>query len=215
MTLSRITAQEYNSDFAIPFDRLVVAGNIHLVLIPSEAQKLEILSDNVVEVLSFENKEGTLVLKAKSEVSNGEAVEAKLHYLTLSGLEISKGGRVQSADTLRASSLELDVLSGAKSELHIHVDTLDARVNQGSDIILYGVVTIQYINAYTWGNFLAYELESNETFVKAATGAQVMVSVSQLLEANATSKAFIGYRGDPEQKKIKSSVGGEISSQFP
>ena len=212
MSVYRVSGQENFPDLEIPFDRLEVTGNIHVILVASEAQKMEVLSDGVGEALNLENKEGTLVLKAKSEVSNAEAIEVKLHYVTLSGLKISKGGRVQSADTLRAPTLELDVLSGAKSELNIHVDMLDARVNQGGDIILYGVVATQRINAYSWGNYLAYDLESKETFVKAATGAQVKISASELLDANATSKAFVGYMGDPDQKRIKTSVGGVISS---
>ena len=90
------------------------------------------------------------------------------------------------------------------------VDSLSARVNQGADIILYGRTRSQYVNAYTWGNYLAYELEAQDAYVKAATGAQVKVNSNRLLDANATSKAFVGYWGDPEQKKVKTSVGGEV-----
>ena len=71
------------------------------------------------------------------------------------------------------------------------------------------------IQAYTWGNFLGYDLQSDDTYVKAATGAQVKVSASGLLDANATSKAFIGYAGEPAEKKVKTSVGGEITPYAP
>ena len=71
------------------------------------------------------------------------------------------------------------------------------------------------IQAYTWGNFLGYELMAMDTYVKAATGAQVKVNSGRLLDANATSKAFIGYMGDPAEKKVKTSVGGEITADSP
>ena len=65
------------------------------------------------------------------------------------------------------------------------------------------------------GNYLGYELEAESTWVKAATGAQVKVNSSQYLNANATSKAFVGYMGTPKEKEFKSSVGGEITQQKP
>jgi hypothetical protein len=98
-------------------------------------------------------------------------------------------------------------------ELKLHVGRLDARVNQGADIILYGIAEEQQVDAYSWGNYLAYDLETSETFVKAATGAQVKVSAANLLEANATSKAFVGYSGKPARKSFKTSVGGEITAR--
>jgi len=93
------------------------------------------------------------------------------------------------------------------------VDSLSARVNQGADLILYGSTRSQYVNAYTWGNYLAFELEAIDSYVKAATGAQVKVNTSGLLDASATSKAFVGYLTEPELKKVKTSVGGEITQQ--
>ena len=63
------------------------------------------------------------------------------------------------------------------------------------------------------GNFLAYELLAVNAWVKAATGAQVKVNTTQLLNANASGKAFIGYLGEPAKKEFKTSVGGEITPQ--
>ena len=78
-------------------------------------------------------------------------------------------------------------------------------------MILYGTTRTQSINAYTWGNYLAFDLESSYTYVKVATGGQAKVQAEKLLDVNATSKGSVGYRGNPEQKKIKTSVGGEVN----
>ena len=212
IALFQVIGQEQPVDLETPFENLRVSGNIHLELVSSDTQQLIFVSEGNADKLDIETSESFLVLKTKSELNKSPALEVKLHYVKLSTLEITKGGRVQSADTLKSNLLQLDVLTGGKAELWIDVDSLSARVNQGADIILYGNAGSQCVNAYTWGNYLAYDLEAVDSYVKAATGAQVKVNTSRLLDASATSKAFVGYRGEPEQKLVKTSVGGEITS---
>ena len=207
----RLPCQEPVVSLETPFTRLKVSGNIHLELVPSDSQRLIFLSEADRDATDLELGEGTLALKTRTELSMEEAVSARLHYISLAGFEIVKGGRVQSADTLRAQFLELYVATGGKIELHIRVDSLHAKVNQGADIILYGHTGFQSVDAYSWGNYLAYDLESVDAYVKAATGAQVKVNVEEVLEANATSGGFIGYMGVSNQKKFKTSLGGEIT----
>ncbi len=194
-----------------PFSQLKVTGNIHVDLVNSDSLLLYIESVESQEALDVETENGRLILKTKSELNKAPSINVKLHYINLSSLEIRKGARVQSGDILKTKLLQLDVITGGKIELTIEVDSLSARVNQGADIILYGIARSQNINAYSWGNFLGYDLNAENSYVKAATGAQVKVNTHTILEANATSKAFIGYAGDPENKKLKTSVGGEIT----
>ena len=61
--------------------------------------------------------ENTLNLKIGSELVNSEAIEARLHYVWLSALEVARGGRVQCFDTLSASFLELDILNNQGADI--------------------------------------------------------------------------------------------------
>lgn len=210
IALIQVVGQENSIPIETPFKHLKVSGNIHVELVFSDSQQLFILSEENPEELDIESVGDRLLLKTKSELSKSSSTRLKLHYVNLTDLEITKGGRVQSGDTLKTELLQLEVVTGGKVELNVRADSLSAKVNQGADIILYGNIRSQYINAYTWGNYLAAELQALDTYVKAATGAQVKVNTSRLLDASATSKAFVGYLGDPDQKRVKTSVGGEI-----
>ena len=208
-------AQDYALQSENPVEQIKISGNIHMTLIPSDSMFLQFESDSVPATLAIEWSDSKLTLKTRSELKKTPAIQLKLFYPTLNEIEISRGARVQSTDTLESKILSLRVETGGKAEFFILTDSLSARVNQGADIILRGSTRSQLINAYTVGNFLAYELEADSTWVKAATGAQVKVNSSSFLNANATSKAFIGYLGIPEKKEFKTSVGGEITQQNP
>ncbi len=208
-------AQIYSLPAEKPFEQIKISGNLHVTLVRSDSMELQFDSNSVPENLSIEWGDNKLTLKTRSELKKSPAIHVNLLYAELSGLEITRGARVQSVDTLYARNLSLRAETGGKAEFIILCDSLSARVNQGADIILRGSTRSQLINAYTVGNFLGYELMADSTWVKAATGAQVKINSTSLLNANATSKAFIGYLGTPEKTEFKSSVGGEITQQNP
>jgi Putative auto-transporter adhesin, head GIN domain len=206
-------AQDFTLYTDNPVEQIKISGNLHVTLVRSDSMALQFDSDSLPENLSVEWSKDKLILKTRTELKKTPAISVKLFYASISELEINRGARVQSADTLKSGILSLRVETGGKAEFAICTDSLSARVNQGADIILQGVTRSQLVNAYTVGNFLAYGLQAKNTWVKAASGAQVKINSSVFLNANASSKAFIGYLGKPEKQELKNSVGGEIIQQ--
>jgi hypothetical protein len=209
-----VSGQQHVHKLNTPFEQLKVVGNIHLLLLPSETNYLEFESDSLPESLTVEQDLSELVIKTKTELKQKEAIEVKLYLNSLSGLEILRGAIVHSADTLRYNTLNLRTDSGGKAEFTLVCDALKARANQGSDIILYGSVRSLEVTANTVANFLGYEFQAENAFVKSATGAQVKVTVTGVLNATASGKAFIGYDGDPDKKEFSTSLGGKISPRI-
>lgn len=208
-----LSAQGYILPAEIPFKLLDVQGNIHLELINSDKTQLEFAGDKVPEQLNIEWSDGTLSLKTSTELKKTPAIEVKLYLERLSDLEITRGAVVQSADILKLTTLTLKADTGGKAEFSIDADSVNARVNQGSDVILRGKTRSQSIHAITMGNYLAYELEAKNTWVKANTGAQVKVNTSYYLNANSNSGAFVGYLGTPDHTAFKKGTGGKITQE--
>ena len=208
-----LNGQGYVIPAEIPFDQLTVQGNIHLQLLSSDKTQLEFESDTIPKELSIEWKDGTLNLKNPLELKKSTAIPVKLYLGNLSGLEATRGAVVQSADVLKSTVLSLKTDTGGKVELPVDSDSLSARINQGSDVILSGRTRSQSIHAITAGNFLGYELEAENTWVKASTGAQVKVNSSVYLNANINSGAFLGYLGTPDHTEFKKGTGGKISQE--
>jgi len=213
MLLLPLAGQQHIHQLSAPYEVLRVSGNIHLKLLPSETTYLEFETEEFPESLIIEQDKDRLVLKTKTELKQTPPLECKLHIKNLSSLEVTRAAVVLSSDTLSYEILSLQSETGGKAEITVVCDSLNARVSQGSDIILYGKTRALQVNANTVGNCLAYELHAVHAWVKAATGSQVKVNVSGRLNANAVGKAFIGYLGDPEVKEFTTSLGGEINRQ--
>jgi hypothetical protein len=211
--LLQAAGQQHIHKVNAPFDHVKVSGNIHLRLVASETTFLEFETEDFPESLTIEQDKSKLWLKSKTDLKQGPATVVKMHHTGLAGLEITRGAIVQSADTLHSDMLSLRVETGGKAEFSVATDSLSARVNQGSDIILSGSTRSLQVNASTMGNFLAYELQTVNAWVKARSGGQVKVNATQLLDANSSGGAFIGYKGEPAEKEFKTSVGGKISPQ--
>ena len=210
-----LSAQGYVIPAEIPFDQLEVQGNIHLELIYSDRIQLEFETDTVPEQLTIKWSDGVLSLKNPLELKQSPAIQVKLYLGSLSGMEITRGAVVQSADVLKTPVLFIKTDTGGKAEFSIEADSINARVNQGSDVILSGKCRSQNIHAITAGNFLGYELETLNTWVKANTGAQVKVNCTGYLNATVKSGAFLGYLGAPDHTEFKKGTGGKISQEKP
>lgn len=196
-----------------PVEQIKISGNIHLILEASDSVRLQFETVSIPEKLGIDWTETKLTLKTRTELTKTPAINLKLYYTSLSNIEITRGARVQSADTIKSQILTIRTETGGKAEFPVCADSISARVNQGGDIILSGHARSQLITAYTVGNYLGFELVAEQSWIKAASGAQVKVNSSGLLNANATSKAFVAYLGNPEKKEFKTSVGGEITPQ--
>lgn len=195
------------------FSSLNVSGGIDLELIPSESREMSITSRNgQPEEVGVEIKNDELRIRIRPRIDKDDIIKIKLPYKNLTKIEASAGAVINSARDITAGELELVALSGGKIELSLQVNSLDAKVIQVSDIVLYGKAVSQNVVANTGGNYLAYDLECQDSYIKSSSGAQAKVTASRIIEATAGSKGYIGYIGEPVSSYTKTSLGGEIAS---
>ncbi len=182
-------------------------------LIPSQKNQMEIVSpDGDPGEVDIELDEGELKLKLKPGFGDEASFKIRLPYTRLTSIESAGGAVINSAEQLESRELELDANTGGKIELTVQVQHIHARIAQGSDIILYGSAQTQRISANTGGNYLAYELECKDSYIKAGSGSQVKVVARNTIDATSNTKAFVGYIGDPSTRVTKTMLGGTIAN---
>ena len=193
------------------FTELSVYGRADVEIIPSESNKMSITArDGRPEEVEYEIRKGELKIRTKPDLKKENEIAIRVPYSMLTSIEASAGAVINSKEDLKSKDLNLKVHAGGKIELTVEAEMIDSKTTQGSDIILYGKTVSQNVLANTGGNYLAYDLESEEAVVKASSGSQIKVKANKKLDATSNSKGFVGYIGDPETLQIQTSMGGII-----
>lgn len=201
----KVTIQDFSS--------LAVSGSVRVEIIPSTSHEMSIVAKNgMPEDVNYEIKDGELKIRAGADLKQENEIAIKLPYSKLTSIEAATGAVINSREDLRSETLDLRALTGGKIELSIEARMVDAKITQFSDIILYGKTVSQNVLATTGGNYLAYDMESDESIAKATSGAQIKIRASKKIEAIANSKGFIAYIGDPKSSHTQTSLGGVVES---
>lgn len=194
------------------FNSIYVTGRADVELIPSNSNEMSITDrKGQPEQVEYEIKNERLKIKTKPDLKKENQIYIKVPYKILTSIEAGNGAVINSREDLEAQEFSFKAHSGGKIELTIHAKKVIAKVTQVSDIILYGKTISQDVVANTGGNYLAYDLECDNTMVRASSGSQAKVKAAKRMDLSSSSKAFVGYIGNPDVTITKSSTGGEIA----
>ena len=96
----------------------------------------------------------------------------------------------------------------------VDVSAVKASLSNGGRIEISGKADLQEVEANLGSKYHAYELETENGYVKSNTNSDVVVWVKNRLEATAGSKAELKYRGKPAEVKSSTNLGGTISGDI-
>lgn len=194
------------------FHSVSIIGKIRCELYKAETPGLElILKRTEFENVITENENGELSLRLKTNTAKDAEVRIKLYYTQLDEMKVQAQSLIVSSEVINEEEIFFSSKSGGKMELKLNLSSLEAEVKQGGILVFRGAVEKQEVSVSTGGTYSAYELKSQDAYVKANSGGKAKVSVSRIIDATANSKAFIGYQGNPVSTYIKTNLGGEIA----
>ncbi|NLP59085.1 head GIN domain-containing protein [Lutibacter sp. B1] len=196
------------------FNTLKVFNGLTVELQKSSEAKIVITGSQADDV-SIKNSNGVLKVRLKfPESFSAENVKIVLYYTNnIDVLDANEGGKIISDETFYQQHLEVKVQEGAKIELSIDVKHLTIKAVSGGIIELEGVTENQSIEATTGAIYEAFDLQSKQTYVVAASGARVEVKTSEVLDAKVRFGGSIYYKGAPEVLKTKKVLGGTIKDK--
>jgi hypothetical protein len=211
---SILFAQEPISKKLGDFNSLKVFNGLTVELQKSNTSKIEITGLKS-ESVTVKNSNGILKIRLKfPESIMVEDVKIKLFYAdNIDVLDANEGAKIFSNEILKQQHLEVKVQEGASINLSVDIKYLTAKTVSGGFIELTGSTKNQTIEATTGGIYEAYDLNSKESFVTAASGARVEVQTSEVLDAKVRFGGTIFYKGTPEVLKTKKIIGGTIKDK--
>ena len=97
----------------------------------------------------------------------------------------------------------------AGSERIVEAEILDVSSSTSGTIKVEGNAKEIEATAATGGQIRAYELNADDVYAKANTGAEVRVSASERLKGSANTGGSIRYKGSP-RADIRTNTGGSV-----
>lgn len=198
------------------FHGVSVSSGIDLYLTQKNTEEVFVEADSEdLEKIVTKVEAGILriYMKEKSWLNlnwNSQPRKVYVSFKDLDKLEASAGSDVSAQNLLKLERLNLDASSGSNIKLELEVNELSVETSSGSDITLKGRANAVQANASSGSDINASELEARECIASTSSGSDIRVFVTDKLDASASSGGDISYSGNPKEKEINESSGGDV-----
>jgi len=197
------------------FDKVVIADNLKVVFRKADKENVIITATGIdYDKIVVESSGRELKIKLKTGIYSNTDIRIEVDYVKIRSIDVGNNADVKFEGTLTGDQIELKSTGGAVLNINVESAAVKASLNNGGRIEISGKTDLQEVDANLGSKYNAYELESVNGFVKSNTTSDVVVWVTNKLEANAGSKAVLKYRGKPTEVKSSTSLGGKITGDL-
>jgi hypothetical protein len=198
------------------FSRLVVGDRIIVRLVKSEKESALIQVQGISpSAVKTDISGNTLEISIYGEPFTRKKAMITLNYVRLNSIAVNGGADVTTTSLFKADSLNVDLKSGGMLYLDADIEHLAGKVVEGAILTAEGYATHQDMIVATSATLSAYDLESEIIKIKASSGGKAKINVEQHLDAEASSKGFISYKGKPSKIDRVVNSGGTINVYEP
>ena len=163
--------------------------------------------ENGILKIYYENKLHNMNIQKKEK----RDLKAWVSYKTLDRLNANTGSEVEIEGILKATSMKMDVNTGATVKGSVNVNDLEVNQNTGSVVTLTGEAGKLYVEGDTGSRFKGTDLTTNNCNATVTTGADVYITVQKELNVKANTGGSVKYKGDAGIREIKTNTGGSVS----
>ena len=193
------------------FQKLSVYDGINVELIKSETNRVEITGKNTAYIV-VKNKNGDLKIRLSVERRfSGNRTKVSVFYKSLYSIISHEGANVFSKDTINQADLNLKANSGSRQNMIVKLNTLQATATAGAKINIKGLAKYQELSATTGAEIMVSKVENVEANVVSTTGALIDVSTTKDLKVNSKIGGIINIHTKTDKITEKISVGGAVN----
>ncbi len=190
------------------FQEVSLSGVGTLIIEQGETESLTIEAEpRVLERVETEVRNGRLIIRPDRSFETREPITYYLTVRELNAIELAGAGRVEAAQ-LSSDQLRIDG-SGAGAIVidSLTANTLDVTAAGNVEAELAGAVDSQTVSVSDAASYAAADLISRLASVTASGASQVIVNVSESLDARVSGAARVEYIGDPAVTEDVSAAG--------
>jgi hypothetical protein len=199
------------------FTKVEIVGHFEVVILPDGNEKLvltgeeERLKNVITEVVG-----SRLVIRYDREnrwwrnENNRNKIRVQLSVKQLEYISAAASADVVVKDTLKADRMRIEASSAGSIKVNVTANELIADCSSGADIRLSGNTNRFSAEASSGADIKAEELTAAICNLVASSGADISITVTDEIQATASSGSDIRYRGNPARVKVRSSSGGDV-----
>ncbi len=207
-------AQQQDTRILGSFSELSVSEGIQVTLLRGSVEKAEINTRNVaVEEVVTKVTGNELKIYLDGNNYRNIDVEVRLTYRELEEISISSAAKVYGKDPLTATSMEIDMSSAARAELVLDAGQVEIDISSAANLSLEGKADEVEVDVSSAGELEAVDLTCRMAEVSVSSAGSVSVTVTDRLEAEASSGGKIRYSGDPQKVYVNSNSGGSVKKR--
>ncbi len=199
-----------------PFSELVVGDRIIVNLVKADKESALIqvqgIDESAVKTVITGN---TLAISIYGEPFTKKKVMITLSYVKLNSISVTGGADVTTTSLFKTDNLNVDLKSGGMLSLDADISYLSGKVAEGAILTAEGYATTMDILITTTATLSAYELECDKATIKAVSGGKAKINVEKELNAEASGKGYISYKGNPPVINKTALSGGSINVYQP
>jgi hypothetical protein len=166
--------------------------------------------ENLMELIETKISNGKLTIRSSKNIGRSKAKKIHVTFVSLDNIEASSGADIIGNSVIKSKILRLDCSSGADLEVEVFTNELYAETSSGADIEVTGKTNVLHANASSGSDLNAKKLQAITCNAKASSGADIVVTVNENLDAKASSGGDIRYYGNPDLANKKQSRSGSI-----
>lgn len=194
------------------FRELDVTDKIRVRLIPGEEDKIVIEGENANQLELTQSGDVLRLKMTTSYIMQGNKVDVSLYTTKVSSIIARKGAQVSTDNQeIEVDSIYLSANEGARIDLRVHTDKLEAWTTAGASIVLEGEASDQAVNCTFGGHYEAKGLRSDNAYVRTNAGGRCEVNAGKSVDAQTRAGGVIDIYGNPAERKQRRLAGGKIN----
>jgi hypothetical protein len=199
-----------------PFSKLVVGDRIIVRLVKAQKESAAIQVQGIDEsAVKTEVNGDVLQISIYGEPFTKKKVMITLNFVTLKSITVTGGADVTTTSLLKFPELEVDLKSGGMLYIDADIENLKGKLTEGALLTAEGYATNMDMTVSTTATLSAYELECEKINIRASSGGKAKISVESELNADASTRGFISYKGNPSKINKNAISGGIIEPYKP
>lgn len=198
------------------YDAVSVSTGIEVYIRQGNRQEVTVeVDEDDLDDLMTEVRGGELKIYFESNTSfwNWKDRDAVV-YVTVTDIKAiksSSGSEVIGETIIVSDFLEVESSSGADLKLQVRARTLRAESSSGSNMELSGEADDFEGRSSSGSDLDAMDLVAKKATVRASSGSDLSITVTEDIDADASSGSDISYSGRPQYVNIDESSGGDVS----